>query len=241
MVSPALVERASALKMSPDQLEVLDHLGTFRITTAEVVGQVLDAKPEAVKSFLQRLGAAGYVDSADLFGRTKYHFLTTVGLRLVGLPERKRGSLNPNPLAEAFGILRFCMADPRTRLKLRVDDFRARFPTLAPRGMRASNYYYDSAEEPGRIGFLYVDRGISVAKVVGKVRNMIIGPRFDHAGWRSSVLDRNLFAVGIATPTPEKASRLQAELTAAWPNVAFRFEVVPELLLIRDRRRHAAS
>ena len=88
MVSPALVERAAALKMSTDQLEVLDHLGTFRITTSEAVGQLLDAKPEAVKSFLQRLHAAGYIDSADLYGRTKYHFLTAVGLRLVGLPDR---------------------------------------------------------------------------------------------------------------------------------------------------------
>ena len=240
MVSPALVERAAALKMSTDQLEVLDHLGTFRITTSEAVGQLLDAKPEAVKSFLQRLHAAGYIDSADLYGRTKYHFLTVVGLRLVGLPDRKRGSLNPNPLAEAFGILRFCLADPKARLKLRTDEFRERFPTLAPRGMRASNYYYDSADEPGRIGFIYVDRGISVSKVAGKVRGMIIGPRFEHEPWRSSVLDRQLFAVGIATPTAEKASQLQRDLTETWPAVTFRFEVVPELLLIRDRRRHAA-
>ena len=239
MVSPALVERAAALKMSTDQLEVLDHLGTFRITTSEAVGRLLDAKPEAVKSFLQRLHAAGYIDSADLYGRTKYHFLTAVGLRLVGLPDRKRGSLNPNPLAEAFGILRFCLADPKARLKLRTDEFRERFPTLAPHGMRASNYYYDSADEPGRIGFIYVDRGIETSKVARRVGAMAISKRLRHPNWRTSVLDAHRFAVGIVTPAPQKVETLRARLERDWPFVAFRFHVVPELLLIRDRRRHA--
>jgi hypothetical protein len=240
VVSQVTQERAAALNMSLDQLEVLEHLGTYRVTTSEAVGQILKATPEAVKSFLQRLRAGGYIDSADMFGRTKYHFLTDAGLRVVGLPEKKKGSLNPNPLAEAFGMLRFCTADPSSRLKLRTREFRDRFPARAPKGMRCSNYYYDSHEEPGRIGFIYVDRGISVSKVVGKTRHMIIGPRFEHPEWRSSVLDRHLFAIGIATPTPEKAEQIRGVVTQDWPHIAFRFEVVPELLLIRDRRRNAA-
>ena len=240
MVSQATKERAEALRLSSEQLEVLRHLRTFRVSTADIVRETFfqAGTSEGVKSFLQRLRARELIASADLFGATDYHFLTNEGLRLFGDPPKRTAGLNSNALAEAYGILRFCSSSDHRR-KLRKDQFTTQFPELATRGVRATNYYLDDEQTPRRIGFVYVDRGIETSKVARRVGAMAISKRLRHPNWRTSVLDAHRFAVGIVTPAPQKVETLRARLERDWPFVAFRFHVVPELLLIRDRRRHA--
>ena len=239
-MSEASKDHADALGLSPDQLEALKHLRTFRVTTSDVLRRlgIGGGSAEGVKSFLQRLRARGLIASADLFGTTDYHFLTNKGLALFGDPVRRTLGLHSSALAEAYGILLFCIQG-EGRKKLRKDQFQTQFPELAVRGMRATNYYLDDEEKPRRIGFLYVDRGIDTSKVARRVGTVAISKRLGHPKWRTSVLDAHRFAVGIATPSPQKVETLRTRLERDWPNVAFRFEVVPELLLIRDRRRHA--
>lgn len=233
--------KAKELGVSEEQLAVLKHLRTFRITTAEAVRQLFfnGGHPEAIKSFLQRLRAKGLIQSADLYATTDYHSLTNEGLRLFGDPPRRRVGLDPNALAESLGMLAFCTRGGGLRRKLRRDQFTTQFPELATPRMRATNYYLDDEEKPRRIGFIYVDRGIETSKVARRVGAVAITKRLRNPAWRTSVLDAHRFAVGIATPTPQKVETLRARLERDWPFVAFRFEVVPELLLIRDRRRHA--
>ena len=233
--------KASDLRVSEEQFAVLKHLRTFRVTTAEVVQQTFfpDGKQEAVKSFLQRLRARGLIQHADLYGTTDYHFLTNEGLRLFGDPPRRTAGLNPNALAEAYGMLLFCTRATGRR-KLRKGQFATQFPELAVRGARSTNYYLDDEEEPRRIGFIYVDRGIETSKVARRVGAVAIKKRLEHSAWRSSVIHSRRFAVGIVTPSEQKAATLRARLEREWDFVTFRFEVVPELLIIRDRRRHAS-
>lgn len=242
MVSEATKEQAAALKMSPEQLEVLKHLRTFRVTTAEVLRELFfpEGTAEGVKSFLQRLRARGVIASADLYGTVDYHYLTNDGLRLFGDPPRRSKALDPNALAESYGILRFCIAKRGERTKLRKDQFSASFPELVARGARATNYYLDDEEDPRRIGFVYVDRGIETSKAARRVGAVAIKKRLEHEAWRTSVIHSRRFSVGIVTPTEQKVTTLRARLEREWEFVTFRFEVVPELLLIRDRRRHAS-
>lgn len=241
MVSQASKDRAGALRLSPEQLEVLGHLRTFRVSTAEVVRELFfeEGTPEGVKSFLQRLRARGLIASADLFGTTDYHFLTNDGLRLFGDPPKRTVGLNSSALAEAYGILRFCTRT-RGRTKLRKDQFQAKFPELVVKTMRATNYYLDDEEEPRRIGAIYVDRGIDTSKVGRRVGQTIIRKRLVDSTWRTNVLHSRRFAVGVVTPTEHKVATLRARFAREWEGIAFRFEVVPELLLIRDRRKHAS-
>lgn len=241
-MSKATREQAAALAMSTDQLEVLKHLRTFRVTTAEVLRELFfpDGTAEGLKSFLQRLRARGVIASADLYGTVDYHYLSNDGLRLFGDPPRRSKALDPNALAESYGMLRFCVARQKERTKLRKDQFAASFPELVARGARATNYYLDDEEEPRRIGFIYVDRGIETSKVARRVGAVAIKKRLEHDAWRTSVIHSRRFSVGIVTPSEQKVSTLRARLERDWESVAFRFEVVPELLLIRDRRRHAS-
>jgi hypothetical protein len=242
MVSQAVKERAEALRLSPEQLGVLGHLRTFRVSTAEVVRELFfeEGTSEGVKSFLQRLRARGLIASADLFGTTDYHFLTNDGLRLFGDPPKRTVGLNSSALAEAYGVLRFC-ASSGHRKKLRKQQFQTQFPELATRGVRATNYYLDDEETPRRIGFIYVDRGIETSKVGRRVGSVAIKKRLEDSSWRTQVLHSRRFAVGIVTPTEHKVATLRARLEREWEYVTFRFHVVPELLLIRDRRRHASG
>ena len=242
MVSEATKERAAALKMSPEQLEVLKHLRTFRVTTAEILRELFfpSGTAEGVKSFLQRLRARGLIASADLYGTTDYHYLSNEGLRLFGDPPRRRKALDPNTLAESYGTLLFCTRGGKSRTKLRKDQFAAKFPELVVRGMRATNYFLDDEEEPRRIGFLYVDRGIETSRVARRVGQVGIKKRLEHDTWRTNILHSRRFSVGIVTPTEQKVTTLRARLERDWEFVTFRFEVAPELLLIRDRRRHAS-
>ena len=241
MVSESTRERAAALKMSPEQLEVLKHLRTFRVSTAAILHELFfpSGSAEGVKSFLQRLRGRGVVGSADLYGTTDYHYLTNDGLRLFGDRPRRREGLDPNALAEAYGILLFCTRKGAARTKLRKDQFAAKFPELAARGMRSTNYFLDDEEEPRRIGFVYVDRGIETSRVARRVAQVAIKKRLEHEAWRTNILHSRRFSVGIVTPTEQKATTLSARLQRDWDFVTFRFEVAPELLLIRDRRRHA--
>lgn len=227
--------------MSPEQLQVLKHLRTFRVSTAEIVRELFfeEGTAEGVKSFLQRLRARRLIASADLYGTTDYHFLTNEGLRIFGDPPRRTKGLNSNALAEAYGMLVFSTRQASWRRKLRKDQFASQFPELAARGARSTNYYLDDEEEPRRIGFIYVDRGIETSKVARRVGLVAIKKRLEHAQWRTSVLHSRRFAVAIVTPSEQKVETLRARLERDWEFVTFRFEVVPELLLIRDRRRHA--
>lgn len=242
MVSEATKERAEALRLSPEQLEVLGHLRTFRISTAEVVRELFfeEGTAEGVKSFLQRLRARRLIASADLFGTTDYHVLTNDGLRLFGDPPKRTAGLNSSALAEAYGILRFCTSSGHRR-KLRKDQFQAQFPELATRGVRGTNYYLDDEEKPRRIGFIYVDRGIETSKVGRRVGAVAIKKRLEDSTWRTQVLHSRRFAVAIVTPSEHKVATLRARLEREWEYVTFRFHVLPELLLIRDRRRHASG
>lgn len=222
--------------LTAGQRRVLEHVRLFRITTQDVLERLyFRGREKNVKSFLQRLRKRGFLDFAPLTSRRNYYHLTQRGLQLLGAPDLRAGPLKGDSLVERYGILEFCSRRPAARQKLSKEDFATRFPQLAPRNMPGTCYYVDAEEEPRRYGWVYVHRSAPAWRVQTRVVQNILGRRYAHEGWKR-VIDAGQFAVAVVSSTAQKSAELREIFSGDWPQVAFRFEVIEELLPILDRQ-----
>lgn len=236
-------------KLTDEQLELLEHVRLFRITTRDAVQRFFPGRgPEGTKSFLRRLGAnAGkgraLLDRAPLTDSLSYYFLTSRVLAHFGDPTRRPAINDVRELADRWGVLEFCSRNPIARRKLNPDQFSKLFPSLTNIPV-SRNYYVDDEDneaEGRRIGLIHVDRGASISRTVMKLESQLIGNRWEDDAWREDVIRKNRFTISIVCGLQAKVDRLREKLQGLRPEVGFRFEVLPGLLNILERRRDVRS
>ncbi|HYV38100.1 MAG TPA: hypothetical protein VE988_20610 [Gemmataceae bacterium] len=166
--------------------------------------------------------------------RESYYLLSRRAIRLLGIPPRRVSPLGWPALIQAVGVLGICVAANLD--KLSAADFAQAFPHLCPRRGFQVGYYALTAEN--QLVWIVVDHGATAFTMAKKIRK-VISKRYDIPAFRDLIVARGLSII-VATPTPEKATDIEAELTKDPPRFV-RVQVVPvaaliPLMLERDKK-----
>lgn len=232
--------------LSAKQLEVLQHIRLFRITTQPVARRVCfepDATPSAVDSFFTRLRKRGLVRAAKLAGTEKYYYLTRQAYQGVFNEPMTNERVGSYALVEWFGRLLFCAQNPEARKKLHWSDFERLFPQLQDAGQQRRHVFFvDKETDIARLGLIYVDSANRFDRVVKRIRTELVGKLLSRAAWREYVIDGDRLTVAVVCTDELRAAQLRDELDAHthWPRIRFCFEGFRELLPA-VLRRHAES
>ena len=220
------------LQLTARDVEILDHVRTFRMSTREVLHRLFFAGQdiEAVKSWIRRVKRARLIDTGDFIKPRKYLYLMPEAVqKLYGEPAKAAGPLTAFPLARQYGILAFCCLLETVQRKMTSREFCDKFPKLADNTLPKDFYYVDKETSPQRLGFIYVDHGRNAQRIYQRYRT-IVARRFDLPTWRKDVIDRERFIVAIVTAKPEKKKRIEEVFADKRPWVAYRIDAVPDLI-----------
>jgi hypothetical protein len=232
--------------LSAKQLEVLQHIRLFRITTQPVTRKMCfgdDATTTAIDSFLTRLRKRELVQASQLAGTEKYYYLTRQAYQAVFNEVMANNRVGSYAVVEWFGRLLFCARNPDARKKLHWSDFDRLFPQLHDTTQpRRHVFYVDKETDVARLGMIYVDPGNRFDRVVKRIRTELVGKLLARAAWREHVIDGGRLTVAVVCTDELRATQLRNELDAEshWPRIRFCFEGFRELLPV-VLRRHAES
>jgi hypothetical protein len=228
-----MVDAPREYRLTPRDVEILNHIRAFRMTTMEVLHRLFfeGQDIEAVKSWQRRLRHAGFIETAHFIKPRKYIFLTGDAVqKLYGEPEKAGGALSPFVLARQYGALAFCCLTGSVHRKLTFREFREKFPALAENKRLPTDFYYiDKDTQPNRLGFIYVDHGRRAERIYQRYRQ-IVAQRYKLQTWREQVINRDRFIVAVVVAKQEKRARVEEAFRARRPTVAYRVEVVPDLI-----------
>ncbi len=213
-------------------IDVFKHIQRYRLTVYKALERqpfFHGCGPYAVQNVLKRLCGAGYLDSAPLYGRLHYYFLTPKARPY--LPERLEdtGPLNSEPKVRAYSVLSFCCLREPQHERLTKQEFKAQFPQFYRRGERI-NYYIDEEGPVPRLGYLRVDYGGASGRWDLLIARLAedIGQRLRCREFNQLVQNRG-FVFTILTALSQKAERIKAASQEADLPVPVRVCVIPEL------------
>lgn len=227
-----MVTSTSQVRLTERDLEILEHMRTFRMTTMPVLHRLFfaDQDIDAVRSWKRRMRGAGLIDTAPFVRYEKYLHLTLAGWKKLGeQPPKGRTTLTEFPLARQYGMLAFCCLLDTVQRKLTAREFVEKFPSLADNSMPKDYYYVDKDSQPQRLGFIYVDHGRKAERVYQRYRD-IIRQRFKHPPWRQDVIERGRFIVAIVTAKPAKKKLIEQVFAKQKLWIPYRVEAVPDLI-----------
>jgi hypothetical protein len=189
---------------------------------------------ESVERELRALRQGGLLRSFVTTKKVRYYLPTEqlcTQLRFHRSAARGRGALT---VARRVGVTWFSLRHNLFRPTVR--EFREHYPRLYDRKIPAGSYYIDTSREPHLLGWLEVDTGRNVRRLMKKV-NRLFAQRFRLAEF-GRLIHAEQFVVVVLTPTEGKKRIIEAGLDKggcgdAWVAV----EVVPELedILLKQR------
>ena len=170
---------------------------------------------KACERFITRHLQRGTICSYPLIGARKYYVLTTLGARLIDLPDRRAGQcFAVQGLVANFAVMSYCLHSEQKFSRMTRPEFEAKFPILvAPkvlgRGHR-SRYYLDTSDPDGtvRLALFLLDFGSKARRLQRKARREIqirieAGP-----AWKA-MIQAQLFSITILVFNEQKAIRLR--------------------------------
>lgn len=242
--------KARGVRLQPRDDEILrEHFGAFRISTYEVLHRVFwpESGIDAVKKWVERMHAAGHLQTADLYAKVSYLFLTQEGSVRAKLPERYSRPLDDTHLAKLYGALSLCCLGPVPYRKLLAQEFESKFPELCVNDLETGWYYRDHDFQDERfqarvrIGYIYVDVSRKLKDVKRRFEE-VLSKRLGVQAWRETI-DRGQFIYTIVTTTASRQGQLERYIKpSAPPTVPVRYAVRRDLLnVMPQKERHASQ
>jgi len=244
------VAKARGVRPQPRDDEILrQHFGAFRFSTYEALHRIFwpDHEIDAVKKWVERMHAAGYVRTADLYAKVSYLSLTPEGAARAELPERYARPLDDYHLAQHYGVLSLCCLGPVRYRKLSAQEFATKFPELCVHNLETDWYYLDHDfqderfQARNRIGYIYVDVSRRLRDVKRRFEE-VLSKRLGVQIWRETI-QRGQFIYTIVTTTASRQGQLERFVKPhAPPSVPVRFAVRRDLLnVMPQKKRHASQ
>ncbi len=219
------------------EIRLLEHVRCFRITTPEHAQKLCEfPSAEATTEALKTLRASGLLAVGQLFSDRLCYSLSRAGLDFLQASPTEGKAINPTALLDSYGILAFCAETPN-RQKLTRENFLSLYPELAIRGAVQGNYYLDSDEKLPRLGYIAVDRGDNINRIIGRIETKVLRRRAQVPVWQANFLSEGspLFVLAFVTPSPWKANKFAGYFQKTWPHLPIRTGIVPELFQILNR------
>lgn len=222
-----------------DQAEaaLMEHIRCFRITTPEHANTLCGlASLDATTAAITALRGRGLLNVGQLFSGLNCYSLSRAGFQSLQASAEEMKAISPRAIIEAYGILSFCAASPN-RQKLTRETFLARFPELAIRGAVQGNYYLDSDERISKLGFIAVDHGENINRVIHRLEHKIVRRRAEIPIWAANFVSQENphFLLAFVTPSAWKANKFTEYFQKTFPYLPLRPEIVPELFKILNR------
>lgn len=221
--------------MDRDQ-EILEHVGTYRLTTREAVHKLWfdDSHINAVTKVLTKLTASGHLSRHDLYGPGESRAYFTFGSRATrhyDISKKRCEPLGPQALVSNFGMLGFCLFGKEQRRRLPVREMHERGANLLAKKLDSSRYFLQI--ESRQIGLMVVDHGGSISHLVRKCE-LEVKRRLRIDAFKQ-LMEGSRFLLGIAAPTESKADGIKSALLRRSLPVQVVVEVVPDLFHVIER------
>lgn len=214
-------------------LEILEHVARYRITTPEILQKLFfsDSERNAVTKVTSRLKKYRFLVSHKLYDRNVYYTLGHAGAKAVGISPSKIRPLGGQSLFRELGILLFCCRTEQPRERMKFREFVKEFPTLLV--SKRDVYYRDHEPRADkvivRLAIIWVEGAGAVDHVRRHVVDEIIEPRRVMTDYQQ-LIRRELFVVAVVTVSKEKQAALKETFSAVPTQVIIRVEAVPELI-----------
>ncbi|MFN3194030.1 MAG: hypothetical protein ACE361_26210 [Aureliella sp.] len=238
-----MVHRTSKqAKFTDRDLEILDHLMRYRLTTREILQRLFfeDSDISAVSKVTTRLIDRGALNKGDLDGERVYYTIGSYGAEIFGLNRNKAKLLGPQARVDNYAILQFCCGGEITRQRLLVRELRPIFGgKIPPKKLRPAMYYLDDEGAQKRLACIRVEQGSEPDHIVRRARDFL------ERAVTNPVLDRlvreHQFMITILTTYPQKKLQIEeAILRHSWP-ITFRVEAIDGLAEVAALGRRART
>ncbi len=203
----------TAVRLSPRDLRILQHVGRHRLSHFEVVHRLFfPGQPHsAVKSVLRRLCGRGptyrFLRPQMLSGSQHVYALTRRGAALLGLHPASARPLGIQARVEHFAVLRFIHAQNGSqRTLISKDKLRESFHLDGQRLPR-QRFYIEETPEGTWLGVLVVDHGGHPRRIVRKAVQLL--GRILRHGWFDDYLRAGQFILTVLTLTQGKQQTLR--------------------------------
>lgn len=241
---------------------IAEHLGRYRLTTAEIIAARRLAGCEDVRTaeqLLEELAADRFLQSGQLAPAApgcRYYFFRDDAAAQFGAPDFLAREQSLDDRLAHWAVAQFCATEKPFRELLTKDEFCARFPSLWRPG-QPLRYYLEPAGEGARLAFLKVDLGGPSRwdRVVDACYRFLQKRAFSPDSGDScrrtqaelfrQLIEQGRFQVSLLMARPEKASAVHARLEidavkygARAPIVAYVVPGLFELLVGPARRNH---
>jgi hypothetical protein len=207
------------LRLSDRDWKILQHVWQHRLIDFAMLHQVFfpDQQVDAVKSTLRRLCGKPpryrYLHPEPLDAKRVYYRLTPRAARLLGAPFDVARPLGPQARLYRYAVAWFIHVDGRRRRTLfNPHDFHEQFPVTGHRLPRSHFYIEDSADQP-RLGYILVDHGAHVRRVVRKAVKVL--GRFLYHGWFDEYIRDKAFVLTVLTFLAGKKASIERRLRPA--------------------------
>lgn len=208
---------------------ILEHVGRYRLTTADVLHARFFATLDAAKAVIKRLAASRgrqLLQARPLgVGRRVYYHLTAAGVREIGVPASRAEALGPQALPEAYAILVHCCKHSRDRQIFTRAELSAH-PLLrdAPPG----NYYLEQIDEHrSRLTQLVIDHRTEHTRLLQKCRKIL--REAEEIASLVRLIDQGVFGLTVLTLHDEKKKAVEFDLERRPLPVHVSVDVIPFL------------
>jgi len=198
-----------------DRRRVLMHLGDFPGSTPEVIERAClpGRSSSAVESFMRRMMTPAItpalVATQPLYARRRGYRLTIAGAKLAGLPREAARQLGPQARITRMAVAWHLFAPDSQRRLIPPAELRSVFAIGAHRLPRR-HFYLDEAGGSPSLGYLVVDHGAQVRRVVRKTTETLA--RFVRLGWFDDLIAQRRFQVTVLAPTDGKRRAITLHL-----------------------------
>lgn len=198
-------------KPTDRDLKILQFVLRHRLLTFEVLHRLFfpNQPVDAVKSTLRRLTTQHRVLKAEpLDSHRVYYRLTKRAARLLGAADEVARPLGPQALVERYALLWFIALDrPERRTQFNPRNFPEQFDLGPHRLPRANFYIEETANGESRLGYVVVDHGGHMRRIVHKSIHVLL--RFLQRGWFDDYFAAGRFTLTVLTLSMPKQYSLR--------------------------------
>ncbi|TWU56012.1 hypothetical protein Poly51_17440 [Rubripirellula tenax] len=223
---PTQHNRAVRGKTMDRDLEILDHVRVYGLTTRDVLHRLFfdDSQLNAVTKVTTRLIRNGLLERHKIDHESVYYSYGPAACDYFGYSRNRTGGFGSQALPTRLAILEYCSAEPQIREKLTRGKIDKTQPKLLAKKVDAKNYFLEVDPELGtkRLGLIVVCLGGPVDHAARKCKAEI-DKRLEVPAFQQ-LIENRLFFIVMLTPSQAKADTLAASIKRRQFPVSVRVE-----------------